>query len=257
MADSARKKGTVPFFSIRKTTTERKRVPSRRVASVHRLAGMPRTARSFPGGICYHVINRGNARARVFHDAHDYDAFLALSDQACARLPMRIPAWCLMPNHFHYVLWPHEDGDVSRWVHWLLSTHAQRHHRQAVRARAMYGKGGSRRSRAGRAIQQDEHLLQVVAYVVLNPVRAGLVESAERWRWSGVGTRSQSPVAFPVNESSGVGQPYTERELEEIRRSSIRGTPFGGAQWTLDVASRLGLSSTLKPRGRPRKPSQR
>src|SRR5262245_11132440 len=79
-------------------------------------ASMPRTARASRGGFCYHVINRGNARAEVFHKDGDYDAFVRLLADAHERLPMRVLAYCLMPNHFHLVLWPKGDGDLSRWM---------------------------------------------------------------------------------------------------------------------------------------------
>lgn len=76
---------------------------------------MPRTARASVGGYCYHVINRGNARAEVFHKGADYDAFLEAIGEARVRLPMGLLGYCLMPNHFHLVLWPHGDGDLGRW----------------------------------------------------------------------------------------------------------------------------------------------
>ncbi len=75
---------------------------------------MPRPRRVTPAGYCYHVLNRGNARQRVFHKEADFAAFLGLFDEAQERCPMRLLAYCLMPNHFHLVLWPHDDGDVSR-----------------------------------------------------------------------------------------------------------------------------------------------
>ena len=90
-------------------------------------AVMPRTARSCPGGYTYHVLNRGNARTTVFHRSEDYDAFLELMAEASARVPMRVLAYCLMPNHFHLALWPREDGELSRWMHWLMTTHVRRH----------------------------------------------------------------------------------------------------------------------------------
>ena len=62
---------------------------------------MPRTARAMVGGLCYHVINRGNGRATVYHEPRDYNAFLTLMTLASERIPMRILAYCLMPNHFH------------------------------------------------------------------------------------------------------------------------------------------------------------
>lgn len=62
-------------------------------------------------------MNRGNNRARVYHDQADYRGFMELIERAHQRLPMRVLAYCLMPNHFHFVLWPREDIDMSRWMH--------------------------------------------------------------------------------------------------------------------------------------------
>jgi len=90
---------------------------------------MPRTARASLGGWCYHVLNRGNARAEVFHKDADYAAFINLFEPACDRVPMRILGYCLMPNHFHLVLWPHKDGDLGRWMQWLMTSHVRRYHR--------------------------------------------------------------------------------------------------------------------------------
>ena len=61
---------------------------------------MPRTGRASQGGYCYHVLNRGNGRAEVFHKQSDYAAFVKLISDAQARLPMRLTGFCLMPNHF-------------------------------------------------------------------------------------------------------------------------------------------------------------
>ena len=86
---------------------------------------MPRTARASVGGLAYHVLDRGNGRAEVFHKEDDYAAFLKLLCEASDRLPMRVLAYCLMPNHFHLVVWPHHDGDLSRWMQWLMTSHGR------------------------------------------------------------------------------------------------------------------------------------
>ncbi|HEY7316994.1 MAG TPA: hypothetical protein VIE89_05415 [Candidatus Binatia bacterium] len=65
---------------------------------------MPRTARASIGDICYHVINRGNAQGDVFHGKQDYQAFMDLIELACARIPMRVLAYCIMPNHWSRVV---------------------------------------------------------------------------------------------------------------------------------------------------------
>jgi putative transposase len=88
---------------------------------------MPRTPRASQGGYGYHVLNRGNARAEVFHKPADFDAFLQAVAEASGRIPMRPLAYGLMPNHFRLVLRPHADGDLSRWMQWLLTTHVRRY----------------------------------------------------------------------------------------------------------------------------------
>ena len=216
---------------------------------------MPRTARAAVANLCSHVMSRGNARATVFHDESDYDAFVGLLRRASMRLPMRVLAWCVMPNHFHLVLQPYRDGDLGRWMHWLLTAHVQRH-------RSRYGTVG--RVWQGRfkaaPIQQDDHLAIVLRYVERNPLRAGLIDRAERWRWSSLRARtsgtdpllSASPVALPEDWRAFVHQPLTDAELERVRKSISRGGPFGDPAWTRGTAERLGLLSTLRGRGRPR-----
>ena len=108
---------------------------------------MPRTARASVGGMWYHALNRGNRREAVFHKPGDYDAFVEAMIDACARLPLDLLAYCLMPNHFRLVLRPHHDGDLGRWMQWLLTTHAAlpsplRHYRARL-AGAIQGLSGS------------------------------------------------------------------------------------------------------------------
>lgn len=147
-------------------------------------------ARIAPGGLFYHVLNRGNAQARVFHDDADYRNFLGLMAKAGEKMPMRHLAYCLMPNHFHLVVRPEADGDLGRWMQWLLTTHVRRHHRR-------YGTSGH--VWQGRfksfVIQDDEHLLTALRYVERNPLRARLVERAEDWSWS---SAAYGPGASPV-----------------------------------------------------------
>ena len=92
------------------------------------LSIMPRAPRASVGGICYHVMNRGNGRRAVFRNDGDYQAFLKAIGHACIEIPMPVLGFCLMPNHFHLVVWPKEDGDLSRWMHWVLNTHVRRYH---------------------------------------------------------------------------------------------------------------------------------
>jgi putative transposase len=211
--------------------------------------------------MCYHVLNRGNARAEVFHKKDDYVAFLRLLPPAIERLPMRIVGFCLMPNHFHLILWPHQDGDLGRFMQWLLTSHVRRYHRH-------YQSSGHVWQGRFKAfpIQQDEHLLAVLRYVERNPLRANLVKRAEDWNWSSLRERLSGepsewlhpgPVPPPRNWSALVNRPQTEQEVEALRRSIARGTPYGSDRWTTRTARRLGLESSLNPRGRPKKSSKK
>ena len=87
---------------------------------------MPRTVRASQAGYCYHVLNRGNARREVFLKGGDYRAFLKAMADASKAVPMRVVGYCLMPNHFHLALWPLCDGDLRRWMHWMLTAHVRR-----------------------------------------------------------------------------------------------------------------------------------
>jgi putative transposase len=218
---------------------------------------MPRTARASAGGVCYHVLNRGNGQAEVFHKDGDFAAFLDLMAEANERLPLRILGYVLMPNHFHLVLWPRGDGDLSRWMQWLLTSHVRRYHRH------YHGSGHVWQGRfKAFPIEQDDHLLTVLRYVERNPLRADLVRRAEAWAWSSLAWRpsvrrpellSDWPVPCPRNWLAMVNRVQSEAELTALRRSTARGTPFGSERWTQRVARRLGLESSLRPRGRPKK----
>ena len=89
---------------------------------------MPRRLRLDEGGIVYHVLNRRVERKVIFGHEDDYAAFEQVLDEARRRQPMRVLAYCLMPNHGHLVLWPREDGDLARYMQWLTTTHMRRWH---------------------------------------------------------------------------------------------------------------------------------
>jgi putative transposase len=218
---------------------------------------MPRTIRASVGGVCYHVVNRGNGRAAVFHENGDYAAFLQLMTEAGARVPMRLLAYCLMPNHFHLVLWPHGDGDLSRWMQWLMTSHVRRYHRH-------YSTSGHVWQGRFKAfpIQDDAHLLTVMRYVERNPVRSATlaVQSACMWPWSSASSKGTvfgrpqldpGPVPRRADWLAWVDKPLTSGEEAAIKQSIARGTPFGDVAWTKATAIRLGLESSLRPRGRP------
>jgi putative transposase len=225
---------------------------------------MPRQPRCLPPGFVYHALNRTVARAGLFDKPADYDAFERVLGLALDKHPIRILAYCLMPNHWHFVLWPQRHGQMTAFLRWLTHTHTQRWH-------AHHHSAGTGHLYQGRfkafPIQKDDHLLTVLRYVERNPLRAGLVSRAEIWRWGSLAHRLAEdpfgkrlhgawPVPRPADWVERVNRPETEAELEAIRRSVVRGCPFGTERWQRQTATRLGLAHTLRSRGRPKKQQQ-
>ena len=218
---------------------------------------MPRIPRGLSRGFYYHVINRGNDKKAVFRKAYDYSAFLDLVVTAKERYPVKLIAYCLMPNHFHFVMSPDEGNSLSSWMQWLMTSHVRRYHRHYESSGHVW---------QGRfksfPIQGDNHLLVVMRYVEGNPVRAGLTLSAKDWEWSSHRERTgdapriltdEIPIVLPERWTAYVDQPWSEKDLEQVRESVNRQAPFGSSQWQSAISVKMGLESTIRPRGRPKK----
>ncbi|MCC6680064.1 MAG: transposase [Phycisphaeraceae bacterium] len=228
---------------------------------------MGRAVRIDVGGYAYHVLNRGNGQMTLFADGGDFAAFDAVLEEAAEKFPnVRIVAYCLMPNHWHLVLWPTDDGDLSRFVGWVTLTHTQRWHAH----RGTSGRGHVYQGRyRSFLVETERYLATVCRYTERNAARAGLVDQAEAWRWSSLwrwhyGDAASKKLLSPWPTPSGrrpsnwlrlVNQPLTEDELEAIRTASQRGRPFGSQNWQARVTKQFGLDSCFRPRGRPKKGS--
>jgi len=219
---------------------------------------MGRPKRVDVGGYVYHVLNRAGAGATMFDGPADYQQFEEVLAEAAVRTPMRLLAYCLMPNHWHLVLWPEQDGALARCMTWLTLTHTQRWH-------ARRGSAGSGHLYQGRyksfLVQADDHLLTVGRYVERNPLRARLVRRAEAWRWGsqwrrargqGLELLADGPVPRPEDWRAFVNRAGSRAELERLRIATQRGRPFGADPWLEEMVRRFDLGSTLRPRGRPK-----
>ncbi|MDH5668630.1 MAG: transposase [Nitrospira sp.] len=212
---------------------------------------MPRIPRGQVAGHAYHVLNRGNGGAPVFHKDADYAAFLELLGAAKARHRLKLFAFCLMPNHFHLVVAPTTRTSLSAFMQWWLTSHVRRYHRH-YRSHGHVWQGRFKSF----PIQQDGHLLTVLRYVLRNPVRAGLVDYATDWPWSSLRfphLTDALPIETPRRWEHWIDHPLVEHELTALRTAVNRQQPFGTAAWQARIARTLGLESTLRPRGRPRR----
>lgn len=218
---------------------------------------MPRTARSIAAGVCYHAFSRTNAGLSVFDTPANLDAFVNLMAAAQRRIELDLLAICLMPNHFHLVVRPRQADDLTRWVHWLLTTHGRRYHKH----HGTCGRIWQGRFKAF-AIQQDEHLITVLRYVERNALRAGLVRRAEDWGWGSLAWRlghrrgldlADCQVPLPQSWAESVNEPLSANEIRDMRTCLTRQRPYGAPAWVRSTADKLGLKGTLGRIGRPKK----
>lgn len=216
---------------------------------------MGRPLRPTAANVVYHVLNRANARMTLFDADGDYAAFQRVLTQACARVSMRLLAYCIMPNHWHLVVWPRHDGDLSRFMNWLTLTHTQRWHQH----RHTVGEGHVYQGRfKSFPVETSEYFLTCCRYVERNPVRAGLVERVEQWRWSSAGANGtvplhEWPMARPRDWCSWVNESEPTEQLSMVRKSLLKGQPYGSAQWVEQMVTQWNLGTTVRGRGRPKK----
>jgi putative transposase len=199
-------------------------------------------------------MNRANRRAKIFRKPRDYDAFIKIIAEGLERTPCRVLGLCLMPNHWHLVLWPHADGDLSRLMLWITNTHVKRyrrHYHDKIGGHLYQGRFKSF------PVQEDAHLLTVLRYVEANPLRSGLSNRVGEWPWSSDAIRTgpytpllcEWPIQRPADWNQWVEARWKDEELKEIRTSVERGRPFGHKAWVEAAAKRHGLEITLRERG--------
>jgi putative transposase len=215
---------------------------------------MPRRALNKAGGIVFHVLNRSARRSRLFFEPADYLEFEGVLAVALRKFNVRLLAYCVMPNHWHLVLWPEAD-DLPRFMHWLTLIHARQWHD----SKGSNGQGYVYQDRY-RAIpvQGDNHLLTLIRYVERNPLRAGLVERAENWRWSSLWYGrsnchqihlSDWPIVKPSDWIAVVNQTPKSDDDAAVQKAIRQRRPFGEGEWSEVTARAAGLS--VRGRGRP------
>ncbi len=220
---------------------------------------MPRGPRNVPGGFVYHLCNRGAGRAHIFHKDADYAAFERIMSEGSQRLPMRICAYCLMPNHWHMILWPLSDGDLSRWLRWVTNTHTQRYH-------AHYHTSGTGHIYQGRfksfPIQSDPHLLIALRYVERNPLRAKLVPAPSTgigqacggeptaWAWTSWATGRWNPHPIGWRLSTRPSRKWNCQHCGKVLNDPVHLARTSGRH---ERRNNSGWRRRCAPQGRPNK----
>ena len=174
---------------------------------------------------------------------------------------MRILAYCLMPNHWHLVLYPKNEGNLSKFMHWVTLTHTRRYHTKTK----TIGYGHIYQGRyKSIPVEQDKCFWSLVRYVERNAKRAGFVKNAENWKWSSMHIRlkgseeqkkllSPWPVPEPKNYQTWINQSESKEQIGNIRYAIQRNRPYGSEQWVEKTVKKFGLQNTIRNPWRPQK----
>jgi putative transposase len=188
---------------------------------------MPRDSRNLPAGCVVHCVNRANDKRALFERTRQYEDFLQLVAWAKGRCPVRIVAYCIMYNHWHFVFWVESEWDVSAFLHRLTTTHA-------VGWRKRTGTVGCGSVYQGRFkssnVFTERYYYNVLRYVEQNPLRANLVRSCKDWRWSSLTERrgtdrsllDPGPLILLPDWNRHVDEALPRSTVDEIRRSLKR-----------------------------------
>jgi len=186
----------------------------------------------YPGAL-YHITARGNAREDIFWDEGDRETFLEVYAQVSRRVNWMCHAYCLMANHYHLVIETPE-GKLSQGMRQLNGVYTQRANRTHGRTGHVF---------QGRftaiLVEREAYLLELCRYVVLNPVRAGLVRSAREWPWS-----SYRATAGQAAGTSWLTTDWVLGHLGRTRRGPRR--PIGSLCRRGEARSPFGLICTIK-----------
>lgn len=228
---------------------------------------MARKRRFFLPGVPVHVVQRGNNRGAVFFDDNDYRLYLGWLGTAAEACGCAVHAYVLMTNHVHLLMTPSKGGAISATL-------------QAVGRRFVpyvnhcYGRTGTLwegRFKAN-SVQEEGYLLACYRYIELNPVRAGMVERPEDYRWSsyranamGAGEPLLSP--HPLYLALSVRAPERQAAyrmlfeahldadlLRNLRACLQTGTPLGDDRFRAQIEQAVGARVGYSTRGRPKKP---
>jgi putative transposase len=197
----------------------------------------------FPGAV-YHVTSRGNEKRPIFKNNGDRNAFLAFVAEAGKRFGWSITAWVLMTNHFHLVIQTPEPN-LSRGMHWLNGSYAGWFNHAHKRCGHLF---------AGRfkafLVEKETYFAEVLRYVVLNPVRAGMVKSPELYAWSSYRSTAGIDAAPDWLDVTAALTPFApDTELAQTYYREFVGAKIGSEDCLWDSAIHglyLGIEAWAK-----------
>jgi len=215
---------------------------------------MPRIARIVVAGYPHHVIHRGNNREDIFTDYSDYKKYLFFLKYYSIECCCQIIAYCLMPNHVHLLLVPHENDTLSKIMQKLTLCYTQYYNKKLDRIGRLW------ESRYySSVVDKDQYFTAVIRYIELNPMKANLSSTMDKYRWSSAQWRihNSNPDNIPLSKpftADSIGDPPNELDdYYNFDAATVRGRPIGSIDFVLRVGKEHNIDLGPKRRGRPSK----
>lgn len=218
---------------------------------------MPRIARVVATGYPHHITQRGNYKQKVFTSNKDYKFYLEHLNRYQCRYSLSILAYCLMPNHVHFVAVPKKEHSLAKTLNVCHMRYAHYFNKKNNLTGHLW------QGRFYSCILDDKHLYAAIRYVENNPVRAGLVKKAGEWKWSSAkehlggekGLLSLGDIYEYIeinNWKSYLSQKEDERIMGEVRKNTLTGRPSGSDMFIAKLEKIFGKRLKALPRGRPK-----
>jgi putative transposase len=222
---------------------------------------MPRLSRTVFAGVPHHITQRGNRREDIFFVDEDREAYLTWLQEYSELYEVEILAYCLMTNHIHLVAVPATDDGLQRVLKPLHMRYAQRINR------ARGWKGHLWQGRFFSSPLDEAYLWAAVRYVERNPVRAGMEQRAERYRWSSAAAHCGKRTDDLLNPESVWSKQFSvlddwsvwlsegdeADEIQTLRRNVEKGLPCGSERFVQKLGKQVGRLLEYRPQGRPKK----
>ena len=225
---------------------------------------MARLPRLTVPGYPHHIIQRGNNRQAIFATPEDYELLLGLVDEHARKQHVAVHGYVLMSNHLHLLATPETEQGIPLMMQAIGRRYVRNFNLRHGRTGTLWE--GRYRSTV---IQAERHLLNCMAYMDLNPVRAGMVSDPADYRWSShqhyVGRRSDklvtphplywelgnTPFARDAAYAALVQAGVSEREKQALTDSALRGWALGEPDYVADLQRRTARRVARSQPGRP------
>ncbi len=222
---------------------------------------MPRIARIVAVGYPHHITQRGNYQQKIFADNTDRKKYLSFLRVECKKYGLAILAYCLMPNHVHFIGIPKKEDSMGKAFKYAHMKYSQYYNKKMCTVGHLF------QGRFFSCIMDEQHTLACARYIERNPVRAKMVKNPSLWKWSSARVHC-GIVEHDGLEANELFDYVRERQQDwkafigisdnldkvmQIRQQTVRGRPLGDNNFIEKLEKELKRSLKLKPKGRPKK----